>query len=221
MNAPQRLAAREALQALDAEREFAQGQRPLHAAPAGGGITVTRSLSFHLHERGAGTMGEAKNRKVKLHVLQQQASMRVVPREAAEKYEWLEPLARAYATADMGIADEFERRAAAGKPPVACHRGCHECCLAPALLVNQLEIRGLSWFLAEVMVEPARSRVREQIRRHRESAVCPLLLDGECSVDLLLKFRTNARLRDDASGDTGGRDEEESVQRRADGEDPA
>src|SRR6266446_9212060 len=34
--------------------------------------------------------------------------------------------------------------------------------------------------------------------------------------DLLLKFRTSAKLRDDASGDAGGRDEEESIQRRAD-----
>src|SRR3954463_10891268 len=39
--------------------------------------------------------------------------------------------------------------------------------------------------------------------------------------DLLAKFRTRARLRDDASGDAGGHDEEEPVHGRADGQDPA
>src|SRR3954471_22113762 len=43
----------------------------------------------------------------------------------------------------------------------------------------------------------------------------------EEGTDVLAKFRTRARLRDDASGDAGGRDEEEPVQRRADGQDPA
>jgi hypothetical protein len=103
--------------------------------------------------------------------------------DASKKYRWLTWLSAAYATADSAISEHLAKRAAGGEPVPACKAGCSACCLNPVIQATRLELQGISWFLSEVMPPgPARDGVRQQLRAHKESAACPLLFDGACSV---------------------------------------
>jgi hypothetical protein len=101
---------------------------------------------------------------------------------ASAKYAWLKPLARAYELVDNSIRADLSARVAGGKPQPVCGQGCGACCLAPVLNVTPIEMQGLSWYVSEVLAGPRRERVKSQLRKHRGSAACPFLVDGECAV---------------------------------------
>jgi Fe-S-cluster containining protein len=98
------------------------------------------------------------------------------------KYEWLPLLLDAYHVSDEGITEELGEEGERRGHRVACHKGCHVCCLKPAVPITPLEFKGISWYVSENMGEPVRSKVREQLLKHQESTACPFLVEQECSI---------------------------------------
>lgn len=98
------------------------------------------------------------------------------------QYDWLKDLLDAYHIADAGVKVELELEEKKTGKKVVCQKGCFACCLNPTVPINQLELMGLSWYVSEVMDDDTFKKVSVQLRNHAESAACPFLLDGACSV---------------------------------------
>lgn len=98
------------------------------------------------------------------------------------KYDWLSPLLDAYHVADAEVAVERVKHEKAGGRKVACHEGCHACCLNSTVPLNQFELMGLSFYASEVMEAEVREIVRTQLINHEETTACPFLVSGRCSV---------------------------------------
>jgi len=103
--------------------------------------------------------------------------------EDEKKYSWLKMLLDAYHTDNMGIYNELKVEIKSRKDKIACHKGCHECCLKYDVPVCQIEIAGISWFVSEIITEPSlREKLKNQLKEHTSSLQCPFLVDGSCSI---------------------------------------
>jgi len=97
-------------------------------------------------------------------------------------HRWLTILLEAYHVADEGLGrlvEEAEKRLG---QKLACHSGCHACCLRESYPVSRLEVAGMCWFVAEQLEGPARKDVLAQMAAFAPPAHCPMLLDRKCAV---------------------------------------
>nr|WP_145401573.1 YkgJ family cysteine cluster protein [Paenibacillus xylanexedens] len=99
-----------------------------------------------------------------------------------EKYPWLKDLLDAYFFTDSGVMVELDSQVQKSGREVACGKGCQACCLNPTVKINNLEIRGISWYLCEEMSSDNFKRVIQQLKQHQSTTACPFLLDGICSI---------------------------------------
>ena len=78
--------------------------------------------------------------------------------------------------------DELLATCARRKISIACTNGCHACCLDQTILVTDLELSGISWYLMEKLAEPTRGQVQRQLLASQLSPKCPFLVDGSCAI---------------------------------------
>lgn len=102
--------------------------------------------------------------------------------QTESKIAWLKDLLDAYHIIDAGIEVELESQTKRTGRKIACHKGCFACCFNPSVKINDIELRGLSWFLSEEMDDDTFSTVYNQLENHLESSACPFLASGNCSV---------------------------------------
>ncbi len=76
------------------------------------------------------------------------------------------------------IVQEEKRRGLS----VACHKGCHACCLKPDVPVSELEVRGISFYVSEVMNFEDQKKLVPRLRNHKEKLECPFLINQICSI---------------------------------------
>ncbi len=109
--------------------------------------------------------------------------------EHEKKYRWLKMLLDAYHTNNIGIYNELKIEVKNRKEKIACHEGCHECCLKYDVPACQIEIAGISWFVSEIIIEPKlREILNTQLKNHKNSLQCPFLVEGSCSIYPLRPF---------------------------------
>jgi len=105
----------------------------------------------------------------------------VRPREPDEdEHPWLTILLDALHILDHGLTDEVSAEEQRRAVRVGCHAGCTACCQS-SLRLRPIEIEGIAWYAATRLDEGTWRRVKEQLARP-DGGVCPLLLDGQCSV---------------------------------------
>jgi Fe-S-cluster containining protein len=102
--------------------------------------------------------------------------------EDEAKYEWLPLLLNAYHIVDEGIRKELKKEEVKRKEKIACHKGCSNCCLRPAVPVTPLELLGISWYASKKLENPDREVVRQQLLNQSQSARCPFLVNDLCSI---------------------------------------
>lgn len=102
--------------------------------------------------------------------------------EDEAKYPWLRNLLKAYDIIDKdshkGIKKEESKRGI----KLACKKGCFICCLNPVVPMSKWESAGISWFISEKLMGANREIVKHQLLNHRESTICPFLVDTICSI---------------------------------------
>jgi len=102
--------------------------------------------------------------------------------EDEAKYVWLRNLLKAYNIIDndshKGIKKEESKRGV----KLACKKGCFYCCLRPVVPMTKWEGAGISWFVTEKLKGKNREIVKQHLLNHRESASCPFLVDGICTI---------------------------------------
>ena len=103
--------------------------------------------------------------------------------EHEKKYVWLRMLLNAYHANNLGVYNELKIEVKKRKEKIACHNGCHECCLKYDVPVCQIELAGISWFVSETIVDRVlREKIKSQMTDHRSNLQCPFLVDGSCSI---------------------------------------
>jgi Fe-S-cluster containining protein len=98
-----------------------------------------------------------------------------------KKHKWLPTLLDAYAIADEVNTELLKERAQQGIR-IACSKGCPSCCKRPSVPFTAPELMGISWFAAEKLAAPARALVKQQLRRHETTSLCPFLVNSDCSI---------------------------------------
>ena len=98
------------------------------------------------------------------------------------RYDWLRILLDAYYIVDIGSAEGLVKEERKRKSKVACHKGCHNCCLKPSVPITPLEIQGLSWFSSEKLKNPLRQVVKKQLFKHKQTTQCPFLVERLCAI---------------------------------------
>lgn len=114
--------------------------------------------------------------------LKKQSKPRLRYPEDEAKYAWLSLLLNAFHIVDEGIKSELKKQEIKRSQKVTCTKGCSNCCLKNTIDINELEIAGVSWYVSEKLQNPARQIVKKQLLNHRNSALCPFLVDNECSI---------------------------------------
>lgn len=109
------------------------------------------------------------------------------------RHPWLSALLDAYRISDAATRQELARETARRGAPPACAAGCSVCCVGQVVPVSAFEALGLWWYVAEVLEDPARGRVRRNLLDlagpHRgELAACPFLVLRSCAVYPLRPF---------------------------------
>lgn len=107
---------------------------------------------------------------------------------AERQITWLGPLLDAYALMDAAMAASSHAAARRAGKPVACGKGCGDCCIQP-IPVTPPEVLGLAWF-ADVMLQgEARAAVATALAGLREAGHdpvrgpgCPFFVQGVCTV---------------------------------------
>ncbi len=102
--------------------------------------------------------------------------------EDEAKYKWLSMLLDAYEIIDNFAQKEIPKVEAKRKKELACKRGCSECCKAPIIDINEIELCGISWYTSEKLIGNVRKTVKSQLLNHRNSTRCPFLVDCVCSI---------------------------------------
>ena len=98
------------------------------------------------------------------------------------KYPWLSMLRRAYRIADDGMASLVREEESRRGKKLACHKGCHVCCLRPSVPFSPLELAGISWFVCQKLTGPVRDTVRQQMENHDKTTTCPFLVERTCAI---------------------------------------
>lgn len=99
-----------------------------------------------------------------------------------ERYKWLTILLDSYAICDTETQKDLLEQAREKGVHIACTIGCRACCLNPSVPISELEMRGISWYLSEVMDYSIQDRLIPRLQNYSQTSECPLLLNGECSV---------------------------------------
>ena len=103
--------------------------------------------------------------------------------EYEKKYQWLPMLLDAYHINDKGVYKELKLEQARRKEKVACHEGCHTCCLKSDVPISEIEVSGISWFSVEIINDTIlRNKLKIQLKNHHKNLQCPFLTDGVCSI---------------------------------------
>jgi uncharacterized protein len=99
--------------------------------------------------------------------------------EDEKRLPWLPLLLEIQHLTNLGVATAIK----ADGRRLACARGCASCCRSHVdIPVYPLELMGIAWYVVEKLADPARSRLRERLARHRELDGCPFLLDEACAI---------------------------------------
>lgn len=103
--------------------------------------------------------------------------------EHERKYGWLTILLRAYYQNDLGTHNEMLTFFEKNKRKIACYKGCYNCCLNPVVPITEIELMGISWYVSEIITDPATlDNLKVQMHSHKDNLSCPLLVNGECSI---------------------------------------
>lgn len=97
-------------------------------------------------------------------------------------HPWLTILLDGYAMCDEAVKKDVIRQEVRRKQKLACHRGCHGCCLNPNIPISPLELRGISWYVSEILDEFTQDRLIPRLQNHSSVTECPCLLDKCCSI---------------------------------------
>jgi uncharacterized protein len=99
--------------------------------------------------------------------------------EDEKRQPWLPLLLEIQHLTNLGVAAAIK----ADGRRLACARGCASCCRTHAdIPVYPLELMGIAWYAGEKLAGELRSRVQQQLRRHRELGACPFLVDEACAI---------------------------------------
>ena len=99
-----------------------------------------------------------------------------------KKYSWLTILLDAYAISDQFMSDDIRTEEKRRGIKVACHKGCSECCSRPDIPMNEIEFRGISWYVTEIAKPTLQNRLKPRLVQHFKTTICPFLLDEICSI---------------------------------------
>ncbi|THB67533.1 MAG: YkgJ family cysteine cluster protein [Desulfovibrio sp.] len=104
-----------------------------------------------------------------------------------ERLPWLSMLLDALWVIDRGVAASLPKHVAENPgQAVACHKGCHACCLDNDIPVTPLEAVGITWFVAEKAARVVKADVLTALQafphRANTEAGCPFVLNGNCLV---------------------------------------
>lgn len=107
---------------------------------------------------------------------------------AERQLAWLGPLLDAYALMDAAMAASSLSAARRAGKPVACGKGCGDCCVQP-IPVTSPEVLGLSWFADAMLHGEPRAAVAAALKGLREAGGspgrgpgCPFFVEGVCAV---------------------------------------
>jgi len=102
--------------------------------------------------------------------------------EDEKRYTWLSMLLDAYFITDLGVAEGIELMRRKGYR-LACAKGCSSCCITHrSIPAYPIELVGITWYAAEKLSDPVRSRLQVKLREHRKGDPCAFLLGGICSI---------------------------------------
>lgn len=69
------------------------------------------------------------------------------------------------------------------KTKIGCHKGCYNCCLNPVVPITEIELRGISWYVSEIITDSdVRDNLKAQMQHHKGHLSCPFLVNRECSI---------------------------------------
>ncbi len=95
-----------------------------------------------------------------------------------ERYPWLTILLLDTYEISDSLTDNHIKRIG----PVACQKGCSNCCKNLMVPITEPELVGISWYTSEKLKDPVRSRVKDRILNHENTTECPFLVDDVCSI---------------------------------------
>ena len=99
-----------------------------------------------------------------------------------ENYDWLPVLLDSYAICDEEMANDIVQEQKRRGLRVACHKGCHACCLKPDVPVSELEVRGISFYVSEIMDFEDQQKLVPRLRNQKNTLECPFLINRICSI---------------------------------------
>jgi len=94
-----------------------------------------------------------------------------------KKYPWLTILLDTYETSDQLVAEQISRT-----KNIVCRSGCSSCCLNPTIPFTEIELRGVSWYASEKVVEPERTVLKTRLENYQLTTECPFLIENKCSI---------------------------------------
>lgn len=102
--------------------------------------------------------------------------------EQEKKYLWLRILLDSYAINDNEMNKFLAKRSKQRNQNIACHKGCSNCCKNPMVQISNLESRGISFYISEIMDYDMQEKIKVRLLNHTTSAECPFLLNDVCSI---------------------------------------
>lgn len=97
-------------------------------------------------------------------------------------YPWLIILLDSYYICDNEVKVDVAIQETITKRKIACHKGCCNCCLRSDVLLSQIELQGISWFVSEIMDYESQNKLKPRLENHRRSMECPFLIENMCSI---------------------------------------
>ena len=97
------------------------------------------------------------------------------------KYPWLKTLLDTYYISDR-LVDRFLNDLQNSGVVIACGKGCHTCCLNMTVLLSAPELRGVLWYVSEVLSGNKRKAVKDRLLRYKVIQECPFLINDICSI---------------------------------------
>jgi Fe-S-cluster containining protein len=99
--------------------------------------------------------------------------------ESESSHPWLGPLLDTQNLMDNAVSASM----APHRDKVPCGRGCAACCKGGIVPINNVEARGIRWFVTEQLRGEIRDRVISQLKGFEPGqGVCPFLVDTECGI---------------------------------------
>jgi hypothetical protein len=101
--------------------------------------------------------------------------------EDERQHPWLTILVDVYNLAER-VNDELLAGCMRRGVVIACARGCDTCCRNQKILLTNLELSGITWYVMEKLDHELRQQVRSQLANSKGAPGCPFLVEGVCSV---------------------------------------